>query len=121
MSRASSRKARGTLAKTTPDTAALTASVPANGACCVCGLRDARALLQVPLAGGAAVVLCGSHDLAHRRAGSPATSAAELASLLGDRRRDDRRGYGFEEIDELAASLAAAFTSERRRVDRRAS
>jgi hypothetical protein len=97
--------------------------------CCVCGLRDARALLDVELGGGpggrssgagARVVLCGSHDLAHRRLGAPATSAAELRALLADRRRDDRRDHGTEEVDELAASLASAFTRERRGAERRA-
>jgi hypothetical protein len=95
--------------------------------CCVCGLRDARALLDVELGGrpggrgaGARVVLCGSHDLAHKRLGAPATSDAELRALLADRRRDDRRDHGTEEIDELAASLASAFTRERRGAERRA-
>lgn len=123
MSRASMRKARGTKANLSlpaVEIAVPVTTAPPSGPCCVCGLRDARALLDVTLAGGATVALCGSHDLAHRRAGSMATSAAELKAMLGDRRRDDRRAHGFEEVDELAASLFAAFTSERRRVERRA-
>lgn len=95
---------------------ALTTSAP----CCVCGLKDARALLDVELAGGARVVLCGSHDLVHKRLGATATSVFELRAMLADRRRDDRRGHGTEEIDELAASLASAFGRERRSAERRA-
>lgn len=91
-----------------------------TGACAVCGLRDARALTEATLAGGSAVVLCGTHELMHRRGGSAARSVDELRTLLADRRRENRRGVGFEEVDELAASLSAAFTRERRTTERRA-
>lgn len=88
--------------------------------CAVCGLRDARALVDVELAGGVRTVLCGTHDLMLRRSGASVRSADELKALLAERRKDDRRAYGFEEVDELAASLAAAFTRERRATERRA-
>ncbi len=88
--------------------------------CAVCGLRDARALLDVELAGGTRTVLCGSHELMLRRVGQGARSLEELKVLLADRRKEDRRACGFEEVDELAAALASAFTRERRGNERRA-
>lgn len=90
----------------------------ASGACVVCGMRDARALLEVELAGGARVVLCGSHELMHRRDGGKAESGEALRRAYGERRRETRRAHG--EVDELAASLSAAFSRERRVSERRA-
>jgi hypothetical protein len=82
----------------------------------VCGVRDARALVEVVLRGGARATLCGSHALMHRRSPVQATSEAELRKLLRDRRgRRDRR----ESRDELGAALEAAFRGERRESDRR--
>lgn len=95
-------------------------SVVAKGPCAVCGMSDARALVGVELTGGEQVTLCGSHDLMHRRAGSPAESLAGLRTLFGDRRANDRRG-GKGEIDELAEALSAAFLRDRRSSARRAS
>lgn len=87
--------------------------------CAICGMRDARALLDVSL-GGTKVTLCGSHELMHRRAGGKAKSVAELRAMLSERRGTDRRGAPGEEVDELAARLTAAFTRERRVAERRA-
>jgi hypothetical protein len=82
----------------------------------VCGANDARLLVDVDLAGGARAVLCGSHDLMRRRAGTLAGSEAELRNLLRDRRgRRDRRRDG----DELGAALNAAFNDAKRIADRR--
>jgi hypothetical protein len=83
----------------------------------VCGESDARALVDVVLAEGP-VTLCGSHDLVHRRTGARARGVADLRGMLGDRRSTHRRASG--EIDELAARLSAAFTTERRKSERRA-
>jgi hypothetical protein len=65
---------------------------PGRSACCVCGAKDARALVRVILRGGARATLCGSHALMHRRATVQASSELELRRLLRDRRgRRDRR------------------------------
>ena len=96
------------------------ASAVAGGPCFVCGLDDARALVAVDLAGAARVTLCGSHDLMHRRAGSPADSPGALRALFGDRRGADRRG-GPGEVDDLAEALSSAFCRDRRAAPRRAS
>lgn len=96
------------------------ATISTPAACAVCGISDARALLAVELPGGSKVTLCGSHELMHRRAGAAARSIAELRGAFGDRRETNRRG-GKGEIDELAERLTAAFTSDRRGRDRRAS
>jgi hypothetical protein len=86
--------------------------------CCVCGATDARALVDVALAGGAATTVCGSHALMARRAGpaAQAQTETELRALLRDRRgrRDPR-----EDHDELGTALVAAFHDERRAADRR--
>jgi hypothetical protein len=81
-------------------------------------MSDARALVEIEL-DGSAVVLCGSHELMHRRAGRPATSIFELRAMFGDRRGFERRAQG--EVDELAANLTDAFITERRVSPRRAS
>ncbi|CAN5751338.1 hypothetical protein BH11MYX4_BH11MYX4_54700 [soil metagenome] len=108
------RKQRGRVG-TSSDTAAV-----GQGPCAVCGMSDARALVGVDLGGGQKVSLCGSHDLMHRRAGSPAASAADLRALFGNRRGIERRG-GKGEVDELAEALSAAFCRDRRSSARRAS
>jgi hypothetical protein len=90
-----------------------------KGPCVVCGLSDARALLDVDLAGDPCITLCGSHELMHRRSGWKARTVAELRSAFGDRRSTDRRGIPGE-VDELAEKLTAAFTRERRTTSRRA-
>ena len=108
------RKQRGRVGSSTA-----TSSV-ATGPCVVCGMSDARALVTVGLTGGAQVTLCGSHDLMHRRAGSPASSLSALRALFADRRGTDRRG-GAGEVDELAEALNAAFCRDRRSTPRRAS
>jgi hypothetical protein len=84
--------------------------------CCVCGTRDARALVEIVLAGGSRATLCGSHALMHRRSREQARSASELRELFHDRRgRRERRG----EADELGAALTAAFNGDRRENSRR--
>jgi hypothetical protein len=82
--------------------------------CAVCGLTDARALTTTSLADGTDVVVCGSHELTHRRAGLSARTAAELATLATERRRRHRR---VPPSDELAGMLSDAFAGTRR-VDR---
>ncbi|HEX3770374.1 MAG TPA: hypothetical protein VHV30_05900 [Polyangiaceae bacterium] len=90
-----------------------------GSSCCVCGARDARALVDVVLIGGARTTLCGSHELMHRRSPAQARTVAQLRALLGDRRsRSDRRDAvaGF---DDLAVALSAAFSGDQRVADRR--
>jgi hypothetical protein len=82
--------------------------------CVVCGLADARALTTTTLGDGTEVVVCGSHELAHRRAGLSARTTAELANLAAERRRRHRR---VPPADELAGMLSEAFAGTRR-VDR---
>ncbi len=87
-----------------------------RGACCVCGDRDARVLVDVLLAGGAHAILCGSHAMMHSRMRPRARSEAELRELFRDRRgREDRREPG----DELGVALEEAFRGERRERERR--
>ncbi len=90
-------------------------------ACVVCGEDDRRTLVDVTLAGGARATLCGSHALIHARAlaqrAVPARNVAELRRLVADRRaRRERREAG----DPLGEQLQAAFSGERRALDRRA-
>ncbi len=89
-----------------------------TSACAVCGARDARLLVMAELRGGAAVTLCGSHALMHSRMEQPCASVTELRAALAERRQVDRRASG--EGDELAERLTAAFTRDRRGVERRA-
>ncbi|HLK37485.1 MAG TPA: hypothetical protein VKU41_12085 [Polyangiaceae bacterium] len=90
--------------------------IEAAGSCCVCGASDSRGLVELALAGGTHVVLCGTHALMHRRSRARARSIDELRRFYGDRRLGaDRRG----EADELAAALTAAFNGDRREGDRR--
>ena len=80
--------------------------------CAVCGQTDARALCTTRLSNGDIVVVCGTHELMHRRSRRIAGNVSELTELVRDRRaRDERRR---EEMDELGAQLSAAFRSERR-------
>jgi hypothetical protein len=88
-------------------------------ACAVCGLRDARALLEVELSGLSSVVLCGSHELVLRRLAKMPRTVGELRVMVGERRQMHRRAAG--EIDELAARLSDAFAPNRRTRERRAS
>jgi hypothetical protein len=84
--------------------------------CCVCGVTDARALVDAPLGDGTRATLCGTHALMHGRSAAKAKSEAELYSLLRDRRsRRERRDEG----DALGSALVAAFQAERRAADRR--
>jgi hypothetical protein len=80
--------------------------------CVVCALADARALVEVQLANGERVVLCGTHELVHRRAGAKAASVHALREMVGERRARSRR----ERLpcDELGAMLTAGFAGERR-------
>ncbi|MCL2725387.1 MAG: hypothetical protein FWD69_13225 [Polyangiaceae bacterium] len=87
-----------------------------TGSCAVCGMSDTRGLVNVELAGGAAI-LCGTHALMHSRTACETKTVAELRAKFGNRRSMDRRAHG--DVDELAASLTAAFTQERRFSERR--
>jgi hypothetical protein len=91
--------------------------------CSVCGSRDARTLSSTALASGAIVVVCGSHAVAHARESRPARTAAELRTMLGERRGSPDRRDGHDgrlgEPDELAQGLAAAFAEDRRVPGRR--
>lgn len=90
-----------------------------GSSCCVCGASDARALVEVVLIGGSHATLCGSHALMHRRSVTQARSISQLRAMLGERRgRSERRSMGGDS-DELAASLAAAFSDDQRVADRR--
>lgn len=92
----------------------------AKGPCAVCGMSDARGLVEVDLAGEPCVTLCGTHELMHRRSGWKGQNVAELRAAYGDRRGTERRG-GPGEVDELAEALTSAFTRDRRGSVRRAS
>ena len=86
--------------------------------CCVCEMRDARALIDAKLPDGSSITLCGSHDLMIRRAELKPNTITELRASFGERRETHRRGR--PEVDELAASLSAAFSRDQRAADRRA-
>jgi hypothetical protein len=83
------------------------------GKCVVCGLSDERALSTTRLLRGEVVVVCGTHELMHRRRERPAANVAELRAALRDRRETRRRR---PIPDELGARLIEAFSapSERR-------
>lgn len=81
-------------------------------------MRDARALVAVELAGGVQVSLCANHELMYLRSDTRAATVEELRAAFTDRRSVDRRAARGE-VDELAANLTAAFTTERRVADRR--
>lgn len=86
-------------------------SVPSLG-CVVCGAADARVLSMTRLSTGENVVVCGSHELMHKRSVKTASSIAELRGMLRDRRRaHDRRSL---QIDELGAQLSEAFSDDKR-------
>ncbi len=81
--------------------------------CVVCGIKDARVLTTTTLADGVSVAVCGSHELAHRTAATPARNVEELRALVMDRRRkDDRRSLCG---DGLALLLTESFAPKRRR------
>ena len=85
---------------------------PSNGSrCAICGQTDARALCTTRLSSGDVVVVCGTHELMHRRSRKVAANVSELGELVRDRRSTERR---HDDIDELGAQLSAAFRSERR-------
>jgi hypothetical protein len=83
--------------------------------CVVCGQADERSLSTTRLASGDLVVVCGTHELMHRRSERKATSALALRAMLRDRRELPRRQIV---PDELAARLIDAFSA---RSNRRAS
>ncbi len=91
--------------------------------CVVCGANDARGAATTRLSTGEVVVVCGSHELMHRRSAKIARSVSDLKSLLSNRRsmRDRRSLQSGEEGDELGAQLSEAFaTDQRNKSDRRA-
>ena len=89
------------------------------GRCVVCGCADGRGLTTTRLARGEVVIVCGTHELIHRRASKRADSVAELRALVRDRRETSRRKLAG---DELAGRLSEAFAvpSNRRVRERRA-
>jgi len=88
------------------------------GKCVVCGQSDARALCTTRLSRGDIVVVCGTHELMHRRAERKAETESQLRSMLKNRRETRRR---MPCPDELGAKLIEAFStpSERRAVGER--
>lgn len=97
----------------TPD-----ASARSVAPCAVCGTRDSRVLTAVELSGGAQVSLCANHERMYLRSDMTVATIEELRAAFTDRRGFDRRSAKGE-VDELAANLTAAFTTERRVSDRR--
>gem|GEM_PF-841091 len=97
-------------------------------ACAICGWSDSRGLVDVELASGGTIVVCGTHSLMLQRASSesPVLSSAtvtvdDVRAVVGERReraRDRRNAEG--DVDELAEALAAAFVRDRRLRTRRA-
>lgn len=88
----------------------------------VCGANDARGAATTRLSTGELVVVCGSHELMHRRSAKTARSVSDLKSLLSNRRsmRDRRSRESGEEGDELGAQLSEAFAANQRNsTDRR--
>ena len=89
---------------------------PQSG-CVVCRIDDERSLSFTRLSTGESVVVCGNHELMHKRSSRTAASIAELRTMVGNRRRStDRRSL---QIDELGALLSEAFSDERRAVNER--
>lgn len=85
--------------------------------CVVCNLDDARSLSVTRLSTGETVVVCGSHELMHKRSSRTAASIAELRAMVKNRRHAiDRRSL---QIDELGAQLSEAFSEEKREVNER--
>ena len=77
-----------------------------------------RALVTTRLRKGTPVVVCGSHDIMHRRMLERAETEGELRTMLRERRDTTRRR---PIPDELGARLIDAFSTraERRVGDRR--
>jgi hypothetical protein len=86
-----------------------------HGKCVVCGETDSRALCTTRLSRGDIVVVCGTHELMHRREERKAETERELRAMLRDRRDSHRRR---PIPDELGARLIEAFSAPS---DRRAS
>jgi hypothetical protein len=100
---------------------ALSQLSPAPSSCAVCGSQDARTLSATPLASGATVIVCGSHAVAHARAGYAARSVKELRFMLAERRTTrERRGSYATAVAEAARSLSITFKDERSGRGRRA-
>ncbi len=87
-----------------------------HGPCCVCGYSDTRGITTTRLASGEVVVVCGTHELMHRRTENAARTVFELRRLVRERRETRRRGQA---PDELGARLSDAFMDDRRSADRR--
>jgi hypothetical protein len=89
---------------------------PKSG-CVVCHLDDERSLSVTRLSTGEAVVVCGNHELMHKRSSRTAASVEELRAMVKNRRHAiDRRSL---QIDELGAQLSEAFADEKRAVNER--
>lgn len=88
------------------------AMMSAPKSCVVCSVTDARGLSTTRLSTGELVVVCGLHELMHKRSSRTAATVAELRSLTHERRRSvDRRD---RQIDELGALLSDAFAEDKR-------
>jgi len=89
------------------------------GSCAVCGENDERALCTTRLSRGDIVVVCGTHELMHRRSERKASTPTELKTMLRDRRKARVRRQPIP--DELEARLIDAFSasSNRRAVGER--
>jgi hypothetical protein len=86
--------------------------------CAVCGEEDKRMLAIVQLRGGEEATLCGSHALMHARSKEDIRTEDDLRNAFSNRRSGVRRAAA-SSGDELADKLQAAFTRERRSVERR--
>jgi hypothetical protein len=85
--------------------------------CVVCKMDDERSLSVTRLSTGENVVVCGNHELMHKRSSKTAATVAELRAMVKNRRHSiDRRSL---QIDELGAQLSEAFSDNRRAVNER--
>ena len=91
-------------------------SVNGTSRCVVCGHTDVRALATVRLSGGANVIVCGTHELMHRRLRQSMRTVDEMRRAMSERRRASGLGERRDGMpcDELGAQLTAAFAGERR-------
>ena len=81
-------------------------------ACVVCKLDDERGLLEAPIGNGMRATMCGTHHLVYQRSGRVARDAAELVSIVKERRDRSERRHAL--ADDMVAQLADAFATEKR-------
>jgi hypothetical protein len=87
----------------------------AGRACLVCGMRDVRALTTTALATGGSAVVCGTHELMHRRAGNVARDENHLRAIVAERRKSTERRARVLVFD--GAELVPFMEEEERRVN----